>query len=890
VIAEDEIELRMLWAKTAQNGEELYHPLLHHMLDVAAVTGMIWDQTLTARLRQRIERALGVSDARLLVMFMAGAHDVGKASPGFQKKVLKLSDHLTLRFSQNDKSCPHGFISSRAVKELGHCQATDLLGQIIGGHHGVFPRSQDLLMGKDTLGNREWEKARHGVLSEFTDTLGFDLKQVLSSLKQITDPFIVPVISGFVSVADWIGSNQDFFKCATEYGRAPDISIFEYWKVAQTQAQRALEALGWLPSPTFAHEVLFEQIFPFESNYLQKAVIKLVSGRIAPYLMIVEAPMGHGKTEAAFYAADLAMCRNFARGLYIAMPTQATSNAMFRRVLDDYLTCRGHTGKLNLQLVHGNALLAQMLGVEEGEINSYEPRSIEEEDGDLEAQSWFTARKRPLLAPFGVGTIDQCLLSVIQTKHWFVRLFGLTEKVVVFDEVHAYDVYMGTILERLLQWLAELDCTVILLSATLPESKKKSLVKAYSGGYDAAHNQYPCITVASPRRCPDDDIGKSPICVKILSGESSKINLHFAHTNLPTMTESLQKKLVHGGCAAVICNTVDRSIEIFSHLRDNLKNTECLLFHARTLQKWRREREEEVLQKFGKYVANKRPHRAVLVATQVIEQSLDLDFDIMISELAPVDLLLQRLGRLHRHTRKRPSDLELPQFIVLCDADPEGPAPESFGTSIEHVYDRYILLRTWLAIRQCSIIRIPIDVETLVEAVYGSNDEALPQGWVDALSKAKNKMKFERDESEKSAKRLLVAEPQDPVDLIEQFNMKLYDDEAPEVHKTVRAATREGDPSITVVIAPQKLVLSLSPDIPEVQKLLDCSSRISHQGVFRAMLEQGESPPEWSRNTHLRHAKLLRLNVQNQGRVGDYILTVDEKLGIMIDKNKENEV
>jgi CRISPR-associated endonuclease/helicase Cas3 len=328
----------------------------------------------------------------------------------------------------------------------------------------------------------------------------------------------------------------------------------------------------------------------------------------------------------------------------------------------------------------------------------------------VEAQSWFAAKKRPLLAPFGVGTIDQSLLSVLQTKHWFVRLFGLSGKVVIFDEVHAYDAYMSTILERVLHWLAEVDCTVILLSATLPEAKRKAFAKAYSGRDDGEYKRYPRITLARPRHYPNAETDSSPVCAEIAMEEPRAVGLRFAMTDLPTLTATLSEQLTHGGCAAVISNTVNRSIEVYEHLRDNLKDTECSLFHARTLQMWRREREEEVLRKFGKrdpqekdsdgyFINPDRPPRAVLVATQVIEQSLDLDFDLMISEIAPIDLLLQRSGRLHRHPRQRPAGLEKAQLIVLCDGEAAGPPPESFGKSIEFVYDRYVLLRTWLAVR-----------------------------------------------------------------------------------------------------------------------------------------------------------------------------------------------
>lgn len=889
-----------LWAKTAQDRTNeiseccRYHPLLYHMLDVAAVAGLVWDHCLGPEFRNRLECSLG-SDARAQIVFLAGAHDLGKASPGFQKKVPELSENSGLQFSKNDLDRPHGFISAHVLNKV-FGPASAVLAQIAGGHHGVFPRSLELRMGASTLGDNGWSTARQELIQAFANTVKFDLKQAAQRKSEIGDPAVVPILAGFISVVDWIGSNQDFFPCAAECGTPLRISGAEYWTHAQDQARKALEMLGWLPAVTFAVETPFNAVFPgFVVNGLQAAAIELASRQTSPYLMIIEAPMGQGKTEAALYAADMAMCRGVARGMYIAMPTQATGNAMFKRVLGDYLKKRGHQGKLNLQLAHGDALLAQMAEVKEGEIPEFNPKGIGDE-GDLEAQSWFTAKKRPLLAPFGVGTIDQSLLSVLQTRHWFVRLFGLAGKVVVFDEVHAYDAYMSTILERLLHWLAEVDCTVILLSATLPDAKRKALAKAYSGRNDIEYKRYPRITLARPRHYPKVQTESTPVCAEIPIEEMRAIDLCFAKTDLPNLTATLNQQLEHGGCAAVICNTVNRSIEVYKHLRDNLKNTECSLFHARTLQMWRREREEEVLRKFGKgekqadgaYANPHRPPRAVLVATQVVEQSLDLDFDLMVSEIAPADLLLQRCGRLHRHPRCRPAGLEIPQFSVLCDAQAVGPPPESFGKGIEFVYDRYVLLRTWLALRQRRTLEIPTEIEELVEAVYGDSAMAYDDKWNAALKQAKEQMEHTCSESAKAAGKLLVCRPKSPDDLIEDFNDQLADDEDPEAHKTVRAATREGDPSITVVMLPENTILTNAPGIAEVRDLLDRSAKLSHRAIFHSLLDQGELPPQWTDNAHLRHARLLRLDGQSQGRVGNYVLTVNEKLGAVIEKDGEN--
>jgi len=882
-----------LWAKTGRDGDPHYHPLLYHMFDVAAVATFMWE-LLSEDHRKRIGYALG-NEARAIALFLAGGHDIGKACPGFQKRVKELSELTDLQVSVNDQNKPHGFISACVLNRF----FTTVLGQIAGGHHGIFPRSSDLRMGRDTLGNNEWEATRNGLLQELAKALNIDISNDARYKPDIIDPLTVPLLAGLISVADWIGSNQDFFPCLNEPRQPPEPVDAKYFEAANDRAEKALHELGWLPEVIFSEEAPFTHVFSgFMPNSLQISVEDIAIKQVSPYLMIIEAPTGQGKTEAALYAADLALCRGFARGIYIAMPTQATSNAMFKRVLDDYLKHRGHQGKLNLQLVHGNALLAGMGKVREGEISDFKTSNIDtgDKNADTEAQSWFTAKKRPLLSPFGVGTIDQSLLSVLQTRHWFVRLFSLAGKVVIFDEVHAYDAYMSTILERLLHWLAEIDCTVILLSATLPEAKRKALIYAYSGQNSSENKCYPRITLAQARHHINQETNELPVCKEVPAEDSRCIYLNISQNDPEILAGELIQKLEHGGCAAVICDTVDRSIKVFQYLQANMNETECLLFHARTLQAWRRKREDEVLRKFGKgnkqpdgsYTNPDRPFRAVLVATQVIEQSLDLDFDLMISEIAPVDLLLQRAGRLHRHSRTRPEGLETAQFTILCDGNREGAPPESFGENIEHIYDRYILLRTWLAIREKAKIEVPVETEELIEKVYGTDEATCESDWIEALAKAKSDMEHEREESQKAASRLLICPPGNPEDIIKQFNYQLIDDDDPEVHKTIRAATREGDPSITLVMVNAGKVLAAEPAIDEVRNLLDHSARLSHKGLYHELASNCEAPKEWEKNTHLHHARLMRLDENNRARIGAYILTADEKFGIVIEEESKD--
>lgn len=866
------------------------------MIDVGVVAGLLWDNCVPPVIKNQLKDALGDS-AKQIVTFFAGAHDIGKASPAFQKKhdqTRRKLEEKGFRFSTHDKLQPHGFVSACVLREfLGNRNSIALLAKISGAHHGVFPRSEDLRMGQASLGEKRWQEARQNLLCVLAYALGIDLRGVVQEAGKIDDPAVVPLLAGFISVADWIGSNQRYFPCETLPGlKVP--SVDDYREDVEERARHALERLGWIPPISMPKEAGFSDLFGgLQPNDIQRKVLELTAKYEDPYLMIIEAPMGLGKTEAALFAADRAMCRRFAQGMYIAMPTQATSNAMFKRVLDDYLRNRGIRGNVNLLLVHSDAMLALGDTASEGEILDFKPLSTEEdglEQGDVQVQSWFTAKKRPLLASLGVGTIDQSLMSVLQTRHWFVRLFGLAGKVVIFDEVHAYDAYMSTILERLLRWLAEIRCTVIMLSATLPEERRRALIKAYRGEENVVHHPYPRITIARNPRYERGIPREELKCSRVLDLNHRTIKLEFLERDLEKVAEFLTCRLRDGGCAALVCDTVDRSIEAYSFLKERLEETECILFHARTLQKWRREREEEVIRKYGKgvrgdngyYQNPDRPERAVLVATQVIEQSLDLDFDIILSEVAPIDLILQRCGRLHRHQRVRPPGVVEPTFVILANADINGSPPEDFGQDIEAVYHRYVLLRTWLAIRRRSEIVLPADIEELVEDVYGIVIPEHDDEWRAALSVAEKELNRSQAESRGKANELLVAYKDDPEELVQDFNQQLEEDDNPGISPRIKAVTREGNPSITVVFLPEGEWPPRSPGIEEIRRLLDNSVKLSKPGLFHALLSQSESPNEWRKCPHLRYTRLLMYDENGKSEFGGYVLYINKELGVVI--------
>ncbi len=523
----------------------------------------------------------------------------------------------------------------------------------------------------------------------------------------------------------------------------------------------------------------------------------------------------------------------------------------------------------------------------------------EAELGTLKAQSWFLPRKRTLLAPFAVGTVDQALMSTLQTRHFFVRLFGLSGKTVIFDEVHAYDTYMNSLFTRLLVWLRAVGASVIVLSATLPAKTRQELVTAWRGTDEGveelAATEYPAVTVASQRN----------LYIGPLPGDADRhIVIEWIEATPESLVDELRRRLQNGGCAAVICNRVARAQEVYAALRDaNLvADEDLLLFHARTPGVWRDGIEDAVLDRFGKATPD-RPHRSIIVATQVIEQSLDLDFDLMISDLAPVDLILQRAGRLHRHARPiRPAGLETPTLLITEPALTVDGGPDFGGDA--YVYEAYILLRSlWTLQNNGATLQLPTQTVALIEAVYGDeanlpddlpeNSAALLQATLNEMTKKEDKARFE------AAKRLTP--PPDYEDLLWREN-DLLAEESPEMHASLQAMTRLMPPTINLVCLHGESdtnLVSLDPDgEPNVDLTREPSSdltralaqrvvTISHPAVLRHFANR-ETPAGW-RNHTLLHTHRVVVFCEGLYPVAEtkYLLRLTRDLGLEIEKLAE---
>jgi len=779
-------ELGAFWAKAGDCASA--HPVICHMVDVGNVVRSFLQRPTAAGLRRRLANDLRVAEATVvgLFSFLAAAHDIGKVSAGFQRKREDLWRGLAdrgYRASPHAQS-DHGVVTQLALKRflkarLGSVEQALALARMSAAHHGSFVRVDRATEREFASG--AWVEAQDLHLSVLERIFEPDWAALRSLGDDPPPAGWLLSLAGVTSLCDWIGSSTDHFPFHILGAQDPAA----YATGSLRQAERAMEVVGltgWTPPTT---ELEFAPAFGFEPNELQRAVLSWVTRNERQTMLVIEAPMGLGKTEAALAAADTLVRRQGLAGVYYALPTQATSNQMFDRFVR-FLERRLAGAKVDVHLLHGLSDLN----------DTYRELRLaaidEDSEATIRASTWFTAAKRRLIAPFGVGTVDQALLAGMAVRHVFVRLAGLADKVVVLDEVHAYDAYMSELLDHLLAWLAALGASVIVLSATLPTSRRQELVAAYGGTEKPATGGYPQVTAVSPGRSPETFVTAAPA-----SRDIELRRLPSAPDALAPAAATLAGRLAGGGCAAWICNTVDGAQRAFAAIRRALPS-DCahFLFHARFPTGQRHELEAHVLRAFCREGA--RPRRAVLVATQVVEQSLDLDFDVMVTDLAPADLMLQRAGRLHRHaSRSRPAGLDHPTLYWLEPPLADG-LPE-LGVH-EYVYDRYVLLRTWLAIRERTHTSVPSDVPSLIEEVYGdrnAHDDPRIRG---ALEKARDELERRRETDQAKAGAVQFINP-DRIEDLYAVQLTLDDDETSPVHHTLKARTRLTRPSVTVVCA-----------------------------------------------------------------------------------------
>ena len=885
---------RCVWAKTDPGGAS--HRLLPHLLDVAASARGILDREPDSSITI-FASGLGlppensIDEQRNWLAYVVGLHDIGKASPGFQAKSDPGSqcnerNGLTLAGAALDRD-RHDMVSAdflrRAWPGMGFPRPwSDPVSRAVAGHHGEIPSPQQVSQGSPLREHAAWGAARRELLDAYTVVLG------PAGIPANLGPSMPALawLAGLTSVSDWIGSNTSFFP----FGER-DPEMRRHYELAQRRASDALDAIGWRDGQLSgldlsANDILSRLAGPKAvARPLQSAVDEALAMGTGPALVIVEAPMGEGKTEAAFLAHLRLQARNAHRGMYVALPTQATGNAMFTRAVE-FLRAFGSTSGCDIQLVHAGAAINDDFAA---------LRAVCDIDrsaaAGVAASEWFTKRKRPLLSPYGAGTIDQAILAAMRVPHHFVRLFGLGNKTIVLDEVHAYDAYTGGLIEGLLAFLRGLGCSVILMSATLPRERRRSLLGAWAAGSAVQPPEdittYPRITVL-------DADGQRPRTFE--AREQEPVALSGCGETLDAIADLAADRVRHGGCGAVVVNTVARAQALYRTLRARLPTDALvILFHARYPGDERKAREMQVLAALGKSGrrGEGRPESCLLIATQVAEQSLDIDVDWMVTDLAPVDLVLQRLGRLHRHDRPdRPTPFQRPALVVAGLAG-SGP-PDLKSTAWEFVYDEYVLLRSWAMLRRHDSIRLPKDIDVLVQAVYNPDPLAgLPPALVRRMAEARDRSQAKADDQAGRARRAIV-------DALRELNAAypardlgaLGDDEA------LSAMTRDGDESVAAVplfvteqgwsTTPGGVALrpDLAPSDSDARRIYMRQVRLSHKAVVKALTHE-PSPEGWQRHPLLRSLRPLLFTPDRWVR-GATKVHLDPELGVVIERKVQD--
>lgn len=807
-------QARSLWAKTG-GGEEgnLWSPLYVHMADSALVARKLWDEWVSDSIKRQISDCVDGDDpaAAALVSWLAGIHDIGKATPGFQYKVPERAE-----FVQEMGLC---LPSARMVSHPpSHANMGEViverkldgrgwgyswcLGSIVGSHHGVPPSDDGVLRDIESrsgnfpienMGDEGWISVQDELFAWMFDAVGVAEFEEQYQTLEVPQPVQV-LISALVIMSDWIASNSDFF---------PLTFRVESWEEFRLRADAAWVSFA-LPSSWHAanSELEGEDFFHRRFKGLpenarlrpaQLEALRAAMGMDDPGLLIIEAPMGNGKTEASLLCAEVMAAKSGAGGVAYLLPTMATSNAMFSRVeewLKSVPDSRGRSTR-SMQLLHSKAALNPDYSKLRSWGNTWmgdEAHACTEED--VIAHQWFAGKKRGMLSSFVVGTVDQLLMAALKVKHVQLRHLGLAGKVVVIDEVHAYDAYMNTYLDRVLAWLGAYGVPTILLSATLPTSRRNELIHAYRGKdrkstrsatrrkdipqapcEESGRPAYPLITATAYldaldqgmyRMCPDHSEG-TDVIVRGIEDDNE------------TLIDQLSELLSDGGCACVLRDTVSRAQSTYQQLKQVFGASCVKLVHSRFIALDRIRNDAELLRLLGPD-SDCRPGKLIVVGTQVIEQSLDIDFDVMITDIAPIDLLLQRMGRLHRHRRgegqsQRPQKLRQAHCYVAGVED-WGEAPPMIAKGIDSVYPNALLWRSLLALRMksdgsdVSVINLPRDIAALVELVYsvdGDREWLLPakeeRKWADALQAAENDLLERRESARGRARAWLLDKP-----------------------------------------------------------------------------------------------------------------------------------
>lgn len=775
---------KALWAKKSiRDDKPVWLPLIWHLRDTMDVCSFLWDHWLGAG--QKNDIIAGIKDgneylAETLVRFLGGIHDIGKATPAFQtQKGYNNTADLDAQLVDNLEMAGFTGISDFDIRFAGythHSLAGEVILQemgvnkgvssIIGAHHGRPVGSEGVCQDQMSAYRANyyqteklsdvsaiWKEAREYIFDWAIKESGFTSRDDIPELSQPSQV----LLSGLLIMADWIASNENYFPLIPVEDidvKDPDRRFGEGIRKWYTVDHVEFTAPGTCGE-------FYLNRFGFLPRDFQRVIYDRISTIRDPGIIIIEAPMGGGKTEAALAAAEQLAAKTGRSGLFFGLPTQATSNGMFPRV-ESWLekVSESYGKRLSIQLKHGKAALNPMMQ----KLSFKGNVDDDEKDGSVVVNQWFLGRKTSALDDFVVGTVDQFLLASLKQKHLALRHLGFDRKVVIIDEVHAYDAYMQQYLAESIRWMGAYGVPVVLLSATLPAKKREELVVEYLRGKgfkkrdmdmtraDLSTDGYPLMTYTDGKRVDQEtDFPREedkPVEIKRLSDED--------------LYDKISGLIDGGGIVGVIVNTVKRSQEIAERCIKRFGEEKVILLHSEFIATDRIDKEKRLLELIGK--GARRPEKLIVIGTQVIEQSLDIDFDVLITDLCPMDLLMQRIGRLHRHDIRRPDMHKKAVTYVLGYSD-----SLDFNSGSSAVYGDYLLAKTQYYLPDK--VMIPSMISPLVQKVYDTGcDPIFPGEYQKKYDESKEKFHKDIESKEQRAKAFRIDGPKKRIDT-EKYNL-----------------------------------------------------------------------------------------------------------------------
>ena len=727
------LDINLIAAKSDRENPILWLPFSIHSSDTAEIMERLFHHWLPDSVKRIISDSLAggfdsesrdditVNYCRLLAFL----HDIGKLTPAFQYKIAPhisgysekmINSGIDLSGGDLFTDFPHTVAGEAVLLKAGFPQS---ICEIVGFHHGKhtgihFDRDSDYphpqcFYGYRRCNQKEWSQLRE-------QWIQYALKETHFSVDNLPKPNVQSqmLLTGMLIMADWIASNTDYF---------PYISVNNTIDDPSSRIEIAWERLAlpdvWYPDAGSSDHEWFRSRFGFIPNIVQKHMTKIVSDNPNAGIYVLEAPMGVGKTEAALASAEIMAQKLGAGGVYFGLPTQATANGLFGRICQ--WAAKSDTEVHSIRLAHG------MVDLNDEYRSIFHGTAADSGDETVIVHEWFEGRKQALLSDFVIATVDQFLLASLKQKHNMLRHLGLAGKIVIIDECHAYDAYMNVYLDHTLRWMGAYGVPVIILSATLPPMRRDELIRAYLGlrkqkeldiQKASIPYAYPVLTWTS-----SENVYQQAIPVETAQRRIAVKRLHESE-----LVQDLSEVLYDGGCAAVIVNTVADAQRLSQLLAERMQGYEIICFHSRFIATDRADIEKSLLSCVGKNSKEADRDKLIVVGTQVMEQSLDVDFDYMITELCPMDLLLQRSGRLHRHERKRGDKLCQPVLAILDTYQPN-----------DKIYDAWIMTQTDQNLPDMLVI--PDCIPKLVSSVYNAADDHSPlyQQYKQSISAKENK-------------------------------------------------------------------------------------------------------------------------------------------------------